>query len=537
MNNFGNHIAYFHQPPLIIDSLKNVSVSTTDSDVVAFFAAVEGAGGTLSTQVKTAWSNFVLREKSAGRYAKIKRLYPYLGGVINSCLIDAITLNSATNNNFADGDCDAICGLQSDGLTKNILCDWSPSTLYSENHKWGGSAFWSSIDTSISTLNCACGSLTGTTFECQITYLRASSNVTIRGNSLSSVAAFSTTLTSNSSLSWNRTSPTNLKMSIKGTVVNTSTADDSLTGLSTVPMRLFANNNNGLAQLFSKILGLGHVFHENFSDAETQAFEFSYKTFLSELIAWDSDAKAYIDQLETDGSVFTFSFKKAYNDFVIAAKAAGVWYDHGLSYFYPLLGQNLTSVTREAGLHSSLINHGFLTGSVGTLGGLTSTGTEYLETPFNASDAGSVNSFGCGFFYKGLWDSAFQEMAIGATSGPNTVWLAKSNTNFAAFSVGTLNIVQTDDSLEDKSSLSVNRRLSNSISGFAGLNPKVSAIVNSHSLPAIPLFAFARNNGGTADNLATTTSVGLYFSNGWSNDQHISFLELYNAFLTSSGIL
>lgn len=98
----------------------------------AFINAVIAAGGSMTPAVQSEWRAFVAREIAGNRWAKIKRLYPYLGGVINSAIIDAITLTPAINNNFVDGDVDALIGLTSDGSTKAIL-DFAPFSSISSN--------------------------------------------------------------------------------------------------------------------------------------------------------------------------------------------------------------------------------------------------------------------------------------------------------------------------------------------------------------------------------------------------------------------
>ena len=110
--------------------------SLFDTDASAFFTAIEDAGGTLTDNVKSEFDAFVVREKDAGRWSKIKRLYPYLGGVINSAVIDAVTLNSATNVNFVDADVDATIGLQGDGLSKYLNTDDVMNSIITDNYNW-----------------------------------------------------------------------------------------------------------------------------------------------------------------------------------------------------------------------------------------------------------------------------------------------------------------------------------------------------------------------------------------------------------------
>jgi len=108
---------------------------TYDTDAAAYFQAVEDAGGTLTDNVKDEFDAFVVREKAGGRWGKLKRLYPYLGGVIDSARIDAITNSQATNTNFVDADVDATIGLQGDGSTKYLTEVSTYSSIVSSQYK------------------------------------------------------------------------------------------------------------------------------------------------------------------------------------------------------------------------------------------------------------------------------------------------------------------------------------------------------------------------------------------------------------------
>jgi hypothetical protein len=114
---------------------------TYETDAAAYFQAVEDAGGTLTNNVKSEWDAFVSREVVAGRWSKIKRLYPYLGGVINSAVIDAITLNAATNNNFVDADVDATIGLTGDGSTKSIIESGDITNIITDDYNFAIGTF------------------------------------------------------------------------------------------------------------------------------------------------------------------------------------------------------------------------------------------------------------------------------------------------------------------------------------------------------------------------------------------------------------
>ncbi len=95
--------------------------TVSDPDAQAYLDEVVAQGGSLTNEVADEYNAFVLREKAASRYSKIKRLYPYLGGVIDSARIDAVTRVQATNNNFVDADVDSLIGVTPDGSTKSMV--------------------------------------------------------------------------------------------------------------------------------------------------------------------------------------------------------------------------------------------------------------------------------------------------------------------------------------------------------------------------------------------------------------------------------
>lgn len=60
-----------------------------ETEVDTYIAAVVAAGGTLSTGQKDAYNDWVVAEKSAGRYSKYTAIYPFMGGNAASHAINA----------------------------------------------------------------------------------------------------------------------------------------------------------------------------------------------------------------------------------------------------------------------------------------------------------------------------------------------------------------------------------------------------------------------------------------------------------------
>jgi hypothetical protein len=251
-----------------------------DPDAVAFFAAIEGAGGTLSPEVKTAWNSFVLREKDNSRYAKIKRLYPYLGGVINAAIIDAITLNSATNNNFVDGDCDALIGVTPDGSTKamrefdtfpNIFADPSNFQYYTYNLLAPTIGFLYGARKTTAPASRIYVEYTGTTLN----------SIILNGNGNS----VTTTLNNEQSIF--------VVVTQNGAKTNIQTFLDSVledtdnvalqTNLTPLSPAYFAYNINGTFSTFSNQKSACNALFQGMSDSDMVGFDASYKTLLTEI--------------------------------------------------------------------------------------------------------------------------------------------------------------------------------------------------------------------------------------------------------------
>jgi hypothetical protein len=248
-----------------------------DPDAAAFFAAIEAAGGTLSSEIKTAWNSFVLREKDNSRYAKIKRLYPYLGGVIDACRIDAITLNSATNNNFVDGDCDSLCGLQGDGITKKLDTSLA-ADIWQNTNDWQVHLYEIVAESSD---NNAFGSISGGNDMVAIRRRNIGTGVSyIYGNNFSTVAQIAGTFASKQSVYGGRFSSTDLTI-YENSATATSTTLNTFAFPVTYPISLLARN--GASVNYSDAQVSCHMMAEGMSKTDMQNYDTSYKTFLTEI--------------------------------------------------------------------------------------------------------------------------------------------------------------------------------------------------------------------------------------------------------------
>jgi hypothetical protein len=251
-------------------------------EAAAFFAALEGAGGTLGPEVKTAWNSFVLREKDNSRYAKIKRLYPYLGGVINSAIIDAISLISPTNANFVDGDCDALIGLTPDGSTKYLWDLSQTDEIVNDINKSQLGIFNKGATTDTGVDKYYMGSIDSPSNEWFILRKFTVSTFGYIGQNIQSSSVNIGAL-SDASVIVARYSTTSLYTIIDG-VASTEITTLNSNGANIYRPVYFGRGLNGAAGSFLSSQPSNGMFISQFDTlAETQAFEASYKTLLTEI--------------------------------------------------------------------------------------------------------------------------------------------------------------------------------------------------------------------------------------------------------------
>jgi len=254
-----------------------ITVNSTDLDATAYFLEVETQGGTISASVKQEYSDFVLREKAAGRYTKIKRLYPYLGGVIDSARINAITLTQATNNNLVDADADSLIGLQGDGSTKYLTDDLA-ATIWASDDDW--QIYWYSLIAETADRH-VFGATSGGNDRVSLRRRNVTTgNNYIYGNNNANVVTIGGSFASNQSVFGGRFSNTDLTIYEDSNTVTNVTADIYAFPV-TYPIGILARN--GASPQFSDEKVGGVMMAEGMTKADMVAFDTSYKTFLTNI--------------------------------------------------------------------------------------------------------------------------------------------------------------------------------------------------------------------------------------------------------------
>ena len=255
----------------------NASSVGFDPDALAYFTAVEDAGGTLTDNVKAEFDAFVLREKDAGRWSKIKRLYPYLGGKIDSAVIDAVTLNSATNTNFVDGDVDSLCGLQGDGSSKYLNLNTGLNSIWTTpfNIKAG---YYRTVKTSAST-QFAWGSRTNASTEYVSGRLGNSGDIFNAGSAAIFINVPNTSQVAD--IIYYRNTSQDFGMYLNGTKYAGSSSTETYTP-SSINAFSFAFNNGGSPLFFSSEKSTGLWFFDG-TESESVLLNESYKTFLTNI--------------------------------------------------------------------------------------------------------------------------------------------------------------------------------------------------------------------------------------------------------------
>ena len=336
-----------------------------DPDALAYFTAVEDAGGTLTDNVKAEFDAFVLREKDAGRYSKLLRLYPFLGGVIDSAIIDAVTTNSATNNNFVDADVDPVIGIQGDNATKYIY-DSPINTIYSSPYniqqgdynivKRSGTSdkYYGVRDSSPASIEHRIGANFFQTWN-PSTSFSTSKYSTILDNQWLSFARYNDSLST--------------------VYVDDNTGSSTLTvsyTLSSLNQMVYGRNNQG-SYNGSMDTKLGCKFMaEGMSESDLLAFQNSYKTFVNNITAYAA-AQSYFTAVETAGGTLTTNVKSEFTSFVSREVEAGRW--SKIKRLYPFLGATIDSAVIDAVTLNSATNTNFVDADVDATIGLQGDGS------------------------------------------------------------------------------------------------------------------------------------------------------------------
>jgi len=255
--------------------------TVSDPDAQAFLDEVVAQGGSLTNEVADEYNAFVLREKAASRYSKLLRLYPFLGGVIDSARIDAINLGQAANNNFADADADATCGLAGNGVDKYLL-DVNTYGSLSSPYNYQIFNFAKTIDTSGSNIYSWGGfdgaNQVGQRMIGSTRYYFYANTTTILLDSLAGAASDGD---SNICARFNATSA---KLFLNGTEIDSSTTDATgFTDFGSAALFAAYSNEFSTPAAFSNEEKVGWILAENMTEAEALATESSYNTFLTNI--------------------------------------------------------------------------------------------------------------------------------------------------------------------------------------------------------------------------------------------------------------
>lgn len=243
-----------------------------DPDAAAFFAAVESEGGTLSSLEKSEYNDHVTRDTYDR--TKVKREYPYRGGVINSCRIDAITLGLVTNNNFLDADADATGGLQPDGSTKWLI-DSDAGSIFTSVNDVQVAHFIDAPGGGNSTFVGAHNTSTGNS----LLLLETAGDSRFASGDVA-IAAITVVPVNNAAVSGGRFTSTDLRIWVDEANEVQNTTSNAL-GFPAETLYIFARNRNGAANTPSGAKGLGTIMAEGMTPAEFLAYQTSFKTFLT----------------------------------------------------------------------------------------------------------------------------------------------------------------------------------------------------------------------------------------------------------------
>ena len=501
-----------------------------DPDAKAFFTAIEDAGGTLSDNVKAEYDAFVLREKENSRYSKLKRLYPYLGGVIDSARVDAITLGSATNNNFVDADADSLIGLQSDGSTKALKETQALSTITTDQSDLQWYSYYLTAPTS--------GMFWGVrSFSAPVARVYTEYS----GGNVRSLIGVGVGFTQAATLSNGQSLMTsitdvgvqsNLTAWIDGSVIATKDVTKSTTLTNREPA-YFAYNLNGTINTFSSQKSACNALFQGMSDAELVAYDASYKTFLTNIQAYAA-AQAYFAAVEGAGGTLSTNVKSEFTSFVTREIENNRW--DKIKRLYPYLGGVIDSARVDAITLNSATNNNFVDGDVDSLVGLTGDGS--TKSIIESGDITNIitddYNFAIGFFAKD---------PVGVTSsgayyteyfdGSNRIAIRRLFNSIGAYpgAVSTYFYDGTDITAESNWSFIMGQYTSNSRSIlFNGTNVKTDTQTNSNPATGFigdpyKYYHYKFTYGGQSNSS--------FISQGMSETELIAFDSSYKTFLTN----
>ena len=214
------------------------SQSSYDPDAQAFFNRVTAAGGSLTNTEKTAVNTLVLDMKSYGIWTAMKAIYPMVGASAAAC---AQNLKSSSfTGTFTSGWTFASTGVTPNGTSAYMNTGLNTSTdlTLSTNHY-----SYYSRTSSVVAVTVEMG-----VFQTAFVHLRAAVNYV--AGAVSSLASFTTTLTSAGFWLGSKTANNSRKAIYNGSVQATNTTTDT-TSYPNLQVYIGARNDGGSAAVFS----------------------------------------------------------------------------------------------------------------------------------------------------------------------------------------------------------------------------------------------------------------------------------------------
>jgi len=246
-------------------------IASFDADAVAFFGRVTTAGGTLSATEKAAVNTLVVDMKAAGIWTLQKAIYPMVGASAAAC---AQNLKSSSfTGTFSSGWTFASTGVTGNGTSAYMNTGLNTSTdlTLSTNHY-----SYYSRSSSVVAVTVEMGVFQSSAFV----HLRAAVNYVAGG--VSSLASFTTTLTSAGFWLGSKTANNSRKAIYNGSVQATNTTTDT-TSYPNLQVYIGARNDSGSAAVFSDKQCAFASIGDGLTDTQASNFYTAVQTFQTTL--------------------------------------------------------------------------------------------------------------------------------------------------------------------------------------------------------------------------------------------------------------
>lgn len=510
------------------------SAASYDPAAVAYFTAVEDAGGTLTDNVKDEFNAFVVREKAGGRWGNIKRLYPYMGGVINSAIIDAVTTNAATNNNFVDADVDATIGLQGDAATKYLNTNISPLDLFTSVNDVQAFHFQEGTAGIGSDFMFASYDTAPTPERIFAFYDFANLFTAVGDPAILATVAGGMPASGINSAAGGRFGANDLRAYLNGANLSTNTST-STNVLPSYDIFIFGGNQNGALNRATAQKGFGTMFAEGMSPDELLACESSYRTFINNIQAYAA-SQAYFAAVETAGGTLTTNVESEFSAFVSREVEANRW--SKIKRLYPFMGGTIDAARIDA------------------ITGIQATNTNFVDADADATIGlqgdGSTKSLRLtettNLILPDSTDFQIGVFRIGAVEQPSS--LSRLMGHFSsANSLGRLylqknqlqpQVFATDNVVAAGGVLSTNSSHIGASFSSSDLNVLLDGVVvNTNSTARSTPFStdlmdlFALNINGTPSSFSSIKSGGMFIASGLSLTETQAFESSYKTFINN----